>query len=112
MPISYALLLCIPIGLVFFLIARFCLRYLMGHYERPERRAAFIFGLFGALLIPAIWVNGCLKKEFPTIPGVVISFFIVLVEVLVIAELIRRLYATRSRDEELELREKSKGVCR
>jgi hypothetical protein len=79
----------------------------MGHYERPERRAALIFGLFGALLIPTIWVNGCLEEEFPAIPGMVISFFVVLVEVLVIAELIRRPYATRSRDEERELKERT-----
>jgi hypothetical protein len=69
MPISYALLLCIPIGFVFFLLARFGLRYLMGWYERPERRSALIFGLFGALLIATIWTMGCLEEEFPTITG-------------------------------------------
>jgi hypothetical protein len=65
-----------------------------------------MFGLFGALLIPTIWVNGCLEEEFPTIPGMVISYLMFLVEGLVIAELIRRPYA-RSRDEERELKERA-----
>jgi hypothetical protein len=98
MPISYALLLCIPIGFVFFLIARFLLRYVMGHYER---RAALIFGFFGALFIPIIWISGCLEEEFPTISGSVISTVLLSVEILVIAELIRRSY-TKNKDEERE----------
>jgi len=105
MPISYALLLCIPIGLVFFLIARFCLRYLMGHYERSERRAALIFGLFGALLIPTIWIGGCLDEEFPTFLRMGISQLMFLVEGLAIVEIIRRSY-TKKRDDESELKER------
>jgi hypothetical protein len=106
MPISFALLLCIPIGFVFFLIARFSLRYLVGHYERPERRAALIFGLFGSLLIPTIWTMGCLEEEFPTISGTVISYLLFLVEGLAIVELIRRSY-TKRRDDERELKERA-----
>jgi hypothetical protein len=106
MLISYALLLCIPIGFVFFLIARFGLRFCMGHFERPEHRAAFIFGIFGALLIPTIWVNGCLVEEFPKIPEIVISYLLFLVEGLIVAELIRRSYR-RSKDEEFELNERA-----
>ena len=106
MPISYALLLCIPIGFVFFLIARFCLRYLMGHYGQPERRAALIFGLFGALIIPTIWINGCLGEEFPDIPRTVITYLLFLIEFVIIAGLIRRSYA-RSRDEEPEEKERA-----
>jgi hypothetical protein len=106
MPISYALLFCMPIWFVFFLIARFCLRYLMGHYERPERRAALIFGLFGTLLIPTIWTMGCLEEEFPTMSGTVISYLLFAVEGLVIAEFIRRSY-TRNKNEERELKERA-----
>jgi len=93
MRISYALLLCVPIGVLLYWIARFCLRYLMGHYEQPERRAALIWGFFGALLIPTVWVNGGLQEEFPTIPGFVITYLLFLAEFLVIAGLIRRSYA-------------------
>jgi hypothetical protein len=107
MPISYALLLCIPIGFVFFLLARFLLRFVMGHYERPERRAALIFGFFGALLIPTIWVGGCLDEEFPTFLRMWITQLMFLVEVLTVAEFVRRSYM-RSRDEEHELKEREK----
>jgi hypothetical protein len=105
MPISYALLLCMPIGFVYFLVARFCLRYLMGHYERPERRSALIIGLFGAMLIPTIWILGCLKEEFPTMSGMVISYLLFSVEGLIIAEFIRRSY-TKNRDEEREQKQR------
>jgi hypothetical protein len=107
MPISYALLLCIPIGFVFFLIARFLLRYLMSHYERSERRVALIFGLFGTLLIPTIWVGGCLDEEFPTFLRMGITQLMFLVEVGAVAEFVRRSYM-RSRDEEHELKEREK----
>jgi hypothetical protein len=105
MPISYALLLCIPLCFIFFLIASVCLNYLIGHYERPERRAALIFGLFGALLIPHIWIIGCLEEAFPTILGTVLSYLLFLTELLFIAEIIRRTYA-KSRDEERETKER------
>jgi hypothetical protein len=76
----------------------------MGHFERTEHRAVLIFGIFGALLIPTIWVNGCLVEEFPKIPEMVISYLLFLVEGLVVAELIRRSYR-RSSDEGRELNE-------
>jgi hypothetical protein len=80
----------------------------MSHYERPERRAALIFGLFGALLIPTIWVSGCLEEEFPTLPEMGIYFLMFLVEGLISVELVRRSYV-RSRDEERELKERAES---
>jgi hypothetical protein len=77
----------------------------MGHYERPERRSALIIGLFGAMLIPTIWTIGCLQEEFQTISGMVISYLLFSVEVLVIAEFIRRTYK-RNRDEECAQKER------
>lgn len=89
MPISYALLLCIPLGFVFFLIARFCLRYLMGHYGQTERRGALAFGVFGALLIPYLWTCGCLQDFFPHTPYMIIAFLLLLVEWLILIVLFR-----------------------
>jgi hypothetical protein len=58
MPINYALILCIPIGLLFYFGARWLLRFLLGRYEQKERRAALFFGAFGALSIPLIYCSG------------------------------------------------------
>jgi len=58
MPISYALLLCIPIGLLFYFAARWLLRFFLGRCEQKERRAALTFGAFGALSIPLIYCSG------------------------------------------------------
>ena len=84
MPISYALLLCIPIGFLFFFIARLMSRFVIGRYERTERRASAAFGVFGALLIPTIWIFGCLQEEFPNIPGMAIGFSLYAAELLIL----------------------------
>jgi hypothetical protein len=68
MPISIALLFCIPIGFLFYFMARFLLRSWFCRYEWRERRAACVWGAFGALIIPAIWIAGCLEDEYPGRP--------------------------------------------
>jgi len=97
MPIGYALLLCIPIGVIFFLIARFCVPQIMGHYGRPERNAALLFALFGAFLIPTLWALGCLSEEFPTLSYRAISFSVLVAEGLLFAG-ICRWFNQRSKD--------------
>jgi hypothetical protein len=58
MPIDIALLLCIPIGILFYFAARWLLRFFLGRYEQKERRAARLFGAFGTLSIPLIYCSG------------------------------------------------------
>ena len=65
MPISIGLLLCIPIGFLFFLEGRWLARYASGRYEQRERRAALLFGIFGASLIPLIYCFGHIEDAFP-----------------------------------------------
>jgi hypothetical protein len=89
MPISYALLLCVPIGFLFFWIGRICSRYVIGRYERTERRASMAFGVFGAFLIPDIWIIGNLQEEFPGTIGMVIGYSLLLAEGLVLMVLFR-----------------------
>jgi hypothetical protein len=89
MPISYALLLCIPIGFLFFFIARLTSRLVIGRYEGTERRASAAFSVFGALLIPTIWVFGHLQEDLPNIPPVAIAFSLFALEVLILAVIFR-----------------------
>ena len=65
MPISIALLLCIPIGFLAYFEARWLIRYLFGRYESRERKAALICGFFGASLIPLLYCFGYIEQEFP-----------------------------------------------
>ncbi len=58
MPISIALWLCIPIGVLYYFAARWLLRFFLGRYEQRERRAARLFAAFGALSIPLIYCSG------------------------------------------------------
>ena len=58
MPIDFALLFCIPIGILYYFAARWSLRFFLGRYEQKERRAARLFGAFGALSIPLIYCSG------------------------------------------------------
>ena len=74
MPISIALLLCIPIGFLFYLEARWLTRYLFGRFELRERKAARLFGVFGALLIPIIYCFGLIEYSFPGKLGKAIAF--------------------------------------
>lgn len=78
MPISVALLFCIPIGLLFWMEARWFLRRFLNRYELRERRAASAWGLFGALLIPVIYAHGLIQEAFPGITGKAIAtgFFV------------------------------------
>ena len=65
MPINIALLFCIPIGILFYFAARWLLRFFLGRYEQKERRAALIFGAFGALSIPLIFCAGLVGDAIP-----------------------------------------------
>lgn len=65
MPIAIALLLCVPIGFVAYIEARWLIRYVFGRYESRERKAARICGLFGVVLIPMIRCFGYIEQEFP-----------------------------------------------
>jgi hypothetical protein len=65
MPISIALLLCIPLGFLFYFGARWGIRFVLGRFEQGERRAARLFGVFGASLIPLIWCTGLIEESFP-----------------------------------------------
>jgi hypothetical protein len=58
MPLSLALWFCIPIGALYYFLARWLHRFLLGRYERRERRAAWLFGVIGALSIPLIYCSG------------------------------------------------------
>lgn len=80
MPFSVALLFCIPIGLLFWIEARWFFRRFLNRYELRERRAASVWGLFGALLIPVIYAYGLIQEAFPGIAGkAVATGFVVVV---------------------------------
>jgi len=69
MPISIGLLLGIPIGLLFYFESRWLIRYASGRFEQRERRAARLFGVFGALLVPLIYCFGLIEDAFPGLVG-------------------------------------------
>jgi hypothetical protein len=73
MGISYAILLCLPIGFLFFFEARWLIRYALGRYEKRERRAAQLFGVFGASLVPLIYCFGLVGDAFPGRNGKLIA---------------------------------------
>jgi hypothetical protein len=85
MPISYALLLCVPIGFLCFFIGRLTSRFVVGRYDQFERRASIAFGIFGALIIPDIWTVGCLQDEFPDMLGRVAGGLLFFAEWLILA---------------------------
>ncbi len=89
MRISYALLLCVPIGFLLFFIGRVTSRFVIGRYDQFERRASIAFGVFGALLIPDIWTFGCLQDEFPKMPGMAIGYLLFLAEGFILAAVFR-----------------------
>lgn len=64
MPISVALLFCIPIGFAFYYEARWLIRWATGRYGLKERREALAFGVFGGLLIPMIYWGGRAESAF------------------------------------------------
>ena len=74
MPISIALLLCVPIGFLFYFEARWLIRHLFGRYEQRERRAARLFGALGASLIPLMYGFGLIEKALPGHLGHTIAF--------------------------------------
>jgi len=73
MPINYALLLCIPIGLFFYFEARWLLRFFLGRFEQKERGAAYCFAAFGALSVPLIYVTGIIGNAISGTVGTVVS---------------------------------------
>lgn len=73
MPINYALLLCIPIGLLAYIEARWMVRYVLGKYEARERRAARLVGIYGALIIPLIFVCGLAGNSLSGRTGKIIT---------------------------------------
>ena len=75
--------------------SRLSVRYWFGHYERQERRAACVWGAFGALIIPAIWIAGCLEDKYPGRLGKMMGTGIWLAFMFIIYEFIRRIYATQ-----------------
>jgi hypothetical protein len=64
-PISIALWFCIPIGFLFYFEARWLIRYALGRFEKRERRAARLFGVLGASLIPLTYCSGLIADAFP-----------------------------------------------
>jgi hypothetical protein len=78
MPISIALLFCIPIGILFYFEGRWLIRYAFGRFEQRERRAACFFGVLGASLIPLIFCFGLIEHVFPGRLGetMAIGFFV------------------------------------
>jgi hypothetical protein len=64
MPITYALLLCIPIGLLFYFEMRWAIRRFLGSFAAKERMAARLFGAYGALTIPLIYCSGLIGSRF------------------------------------------------
>jgi hypothetical protein len=91
MPISYAFLLGVPIGLFFYWVARFCLHYTTNSFGKVEHRASLAFGAFGVLLVPFLWTFGCLHDAFPNFPGVALGFLLLLVESFFLMALFRPL---------------------
>jgi hypothetical protein len=85
MPISIALLLCIPIGILFYFEARWLIRYALGRYEQRERRAARFFGVVGASLIPLIYCSGLIGSAFPGRLGKTIEIGFCVVAILGVA---------------------------
>ncbi len=94
MPISIALLFCIPIGLLFYFEARWLSRRLAGRYELRERRAARFWGFFGALLIPFIYCFGLLEDAFPGRLGKALSVGIGLVLGISLGRIVQWIMAT------------------
>ena len=73
MPISIALLFCVPLGLLLFFEMRWLIRHLLGRYEKAERTVARSFGMFGALLIPLVYGNGLIEHAVPRTLGRVLA---------------------------------------
>jgi hypothetical protein len=65
MPITYALLLCVPIGALFYFEMRWVIKRFFGSYGQKEIAAARLWGLFGALIIPFIYCSGLIGSLFP-----------------------------------------------
>jgi hypothetical protein len=65
MPFYAVLLLCIPIGFLFYFEARWLIRYASGRYEQRERWAARFIGVFGVSLIPLIYSFRLIEDAFP-----------------------------------------------
>jgi len=57
MPISIALLFCIPIGLGLYYEGRWLIRKAIGRWSVKERRGALAFGILGGLLIPMVYCD-------------------------------------------------------
>jgi hypothetical protein len=78
-PISIALLFCIPIGFLFYFEARWLIRYTVGDYGQRERRVARLLGVFGVALIPLIYSFGLVEDAFPGRLGKVLANGVIVV---------------------------------
>lgn len=79
MPISLALLLCIPIGILFYFEARWLVRKFASCGEQMQRRIARTWGIFGAMLIPLIYCFGMIESAISGTLGKVLAsgFFMI-----------------------------------
>jgi hypothetical protein len=98
MPISIALLFCIPIGFAFYYEARWLTRYYMGRYELTERRGALAFGVFGGLLIPIIYCAGCAEESFSGKIGKMIAVGITVFAGMIIAGFAGRILVSKKKE--------------
>lgn len=64
MPISFALLFCIPIGFAFYYEARWLVWWANGRSGMEERRAMLAFTVFGGLLIPGVYSSSLAWARF------------------------------------------------
>jgi len=73
MPITYALFLCVPIGLLAYFEARWLIRYVSERYAQRERKAVRLVGVYGALIIPLIYVCGRAGDSFSSPTGKIVT---------------------------------------
>jgi hypothetical protein len=82
MPISIALLLGIPIGLLFCFEARWLIRYAFDRHARRERITARFCGVCAALLIPLVCCFGLIEGALPGRLGMVVANGTIVVDML------------------------------
>lgn len=99
MPISIALLFCIPIGFLMYFELRWLFCHFLSRYEQKERRVARVFGVFGAFLIPIVYCYGCIEDAFPGRMGETVATGFLTVLSFAVVGLVARIYSTREKGE-------------